>query len=70
MPSGIRDICVKNRENFGGFGYLVYICSVNKNIAMLGIKNNEEILYGQYADTLYEEYKKRYGEPIVKDLAN
>lgn len=41
-----------------------------KNKVMLGIKNNEEILYGQYADTLYEEYKKRYGEPVVKDLAN
>ena len=25
---------------------------------MLGIKNNEEIITGKYADALYEEYKK------------
>ena len=36
---------------------------------MLGIKNNEEIITGEYADTLYNEYKKRYGEPIVKSVA-
>ena len=27
---------------------------------MLGIKNNEEIITGEYADTLYNEYKKRH----------
>lgn len=33
---------------------------------MLGIKNKEEILTGKNVDVLYEEYKKRYGEPSVK----
>lgn len=37
---------------------------------MLGIKNNEEFITGKYADALYEEYKKRYGEPSVKVMAN
>ena len=37
---------------------------------MLGINNNEEIITGKYADALYEEYKKRYGEPSVNGMAN
>ncbi len=37
---------------------------------MLGIKNDEEIITGKYADDLYEEYKKRYGELSVKGMAN
>ncbi len=37
---------------------------------MLGIKDNEEIITGKYADALYEEYKKRYGEPSVKGMDN
>lgn len=37
---------------------------------MLGIKNNEEIIVGKYADAFYEEYKKRYGEPTIKGFVN
>lgn len=37
---------------------------------MLGIKNNEEIITGKSADIFYEEYKKRYGEPAIKSIAN
>ena len=36
---------------------------------MLGIKKKEEILTGKNVDVLYEEYKKRYGEPSVKNIA-
>lgn len=36
---------------------------------MLGIKNKEKILTGKNVDVLYEEYKKRYGEPSVKSIA-
>ena len=32
---------------------------------MLGIKN----ITGKNVDVLYEEYKKRYGEPSVKSIA-
>ncbi len=35
---------------------------------MLGIKNKEEILTGKNVDVLYEEYKKRYGEPFPLSL--
>lgn len=36
---------------------------------MLGIENKEEIHTGKNVDVLYEEYKKRYGEPSVKIIA-
>ena len=29
---------------------------------MLGIKDNNEIIKGKYADVIYNEYKKRYGK--------
>jgi hypothetical protein len=31
---------------------------------MLGIKENDPVISGQYADDLYEEYKSVYGEPV------
>lgn len=37
---------------------------------MLGIKNNENVVTGKYAEILYNEYKKRYGEPVVKGYQN
>lgn len=37
---------------------------------MLGINNNEELITGKCADALFEEYKKRYGEPTIKCSAN
>lgn len=37
---------------------------------MLGINNNDEIVTGNYADALFEEYKKRYGDPTIKCSAN
>lgn len=37
---------------------------------MLGIKNSEEPITGKFADAIYEEYKKRYGEPATKCSAN
>lgn len=62
--------CVKIQKSLGRFKYLYYICSVYKLIqVMLGIKNKEEILTGKNVDVLYEEYKKRYGEPSVKSIA-
>jgi len=37
---------------------------------MLGIKNNEELVSGKFADILFEECEKRYGNPIEKGIAN